>query len=75
MTGYDKKSMVLESSATAKITAQVDLDGTGHWVDYKTFELEANKPLDHQFQPEFQAYWVRFVSDTDTQASAQLSYK
>ena len=75
MTGYDKKSMVLESSSTAKITAQVDLDGTGHWVDYKTFELEANKPLEHQFQPEFQAYWVRFISDTDTKASAQLSYK
>ncbi len=75
MTGYDKKSLILESSVSAKITAQVDLDGTGHWVDYHTFKLEANKPVEHQFQPEFQAYWVRFVSDTDTQASAQLSYE
>jgi len=75
MTGYDKKHLVLESSIAAKITAQVDLDGTGHWVDYRTFKLTANKPLEHQFKPEFQAYWIRFVSDQNAAVTAQLTYR
>ena len=75
MTGYDQKTLQLRSSKNSKVTAQVDLTGTGHWVDYKTFKLEANHPIGHEFSKEFQAYWIRFISDTNATVTAQLIYQ
>jgi hypothetical protein len=74
MTGYDQKNLQLRSSKNSKVTAQIDLDGTGHWVDYKTFELEAGHLIGHEFPKEFQGYWVRFVSDKNATITAQLIY-
>ena len=74
MTGYDKKTLKLRSSENSRVTAQVDLDGTGHWVDYKTFELEKGHTIGHEFPTEFQAYWIRFVSDKNATITAQLIY-
>lgn len=75
ITGYDQKSLTLSSKDTSKITAQIDIHGDGTWVDYKNFELKANEPLDHDFPENFSAYWIRFVSDKATTASAQLTYR
>ncbi|MFT5905374.1 MAG: hypothetical protein ACI9E1_000971, partial [Cryomorphaceae bacterium] len=75
MTGFDKKSLTLTTTKPTKITAQIDLTGTGNWVDYKAFELEAGQVIQHKFPIEFQAYWIRFISGKDTKASAQLSYQ
>jgi len=75
MTGYDKKSLTLSSDTATTITAQVDLTGTGNWVNYKTFQLEAGKKVDYTFPSEFQAYWIRFSSEKEAKASAQLTYE
>ncbi|MFK7911617.1 MAG: hypothetical protein AB8F34_13600 [Akkermansiaceae bacterium] len=74
MTGYDVKVAQLRSSENSKLTAQIDLTGTGHWVDYQTFELEKNHTIGHEFPKEFQAYWIRFTSDTNATVTAQLIY-
>jgi hypothetical protein len=73
MTGFDCKSLKLTSTAPANITAQVDLTGTGTWVDYQSFRVSGE--VSHAFPTAFSAYWVRFVSDTDTTASATLTYR
>ncbi|MGC6467677.1 MAG: hypothetical protein ACON5N_19010 [Akkermansiaceae bacterium] len=76
MTGYDQKELVLSVAAPCQITAQVDISGNGDWMDYRSFNIEkANQKVSHTFPSDFQAYWIRFVCDKDTQASAQLTYR
>ena len=76
MTGYDKKALSISAAAPCKITAQVDLTGNGDWVDYETFLIEdVNQEATHTFRPDFQAYWIRFISDTATSVSAHLVYR
>jgi len=75
MSGYDQKHLSLKASSSCKITAQIDIHGNGHWVDYKTFTITPDSPSQYRFPEAFQAYWIRFVSDTPTTASAQLKYR
>ncbi|MES2924692.1 MAG: hypothetical protein V4819_24275 [Verrucomicrobiota bacterium] len=76
MTAYDEKSLKLTSEqASAQIIAQVDLTGDGQWVDYKPFIVKKGEAVEHQFPREFSAYWIRFISDRDTTASAILTYR
>jgi hypothetical protein len=75
MTAYDKKSVELISSEKAEITLQVDIDGTGLWVPYKSFKLNSAKKVKHTFPEGFSAYWVRAVSNVDTTASAIFTYE
>jgi hypothetical protein len=75
MTGFDKKSLTLITTKPTNMIAQIDLTGTGNWVDYKVFGLEAGQVIEHKFPIEFQAYWIRFISEKDTQASAQMTYQ
>jgi len=75
MTGFDQKTLQLRSSKNSKVTAQIDLTGTKNWVDYKTFELEKGHLTGHAFPKEFQAYWIRFLSDKNATITAQLIYQ
>jgi hypothetical protein len=72
MTGYDRKSLSLTSSAPATITAEIDISGTGHWVPYQAFKVDGK--TEHSFPESFQAYWIRFTSDRDITATAILTY-
>ncbi|MGI9568560.1 MAG: hypothetical protein ACR2PH_02205, partial [Desulfobulbia bacterium] len=74
MTGYDKKSVELSASNTARITLEVDIDGTGLWVPYKTFDLKPDETVSHQFPESFSAYWVRLKADKECKATAQFMY-
>lgn len=79
MTGYDKKTLQLRfddpKNNSLNITAQIDISGNGDWVDYKTWPLETSHTIGHEFPDNFQAYWIRFISDEDTHASASLFYR
>lgn len=76
MTAYDQKALSLSSSQPCTITAQVDLTGDGNWVNYQSFAIkEAGQNITHSFPPAFSAYWIRFITDSDTTASAQLTYE
>ena len=75
MTGYDKKSLTLESSEACQITAEIDISGMGDWYTYKIFTLSASEPVRHQFPEAFGAYWIRFRSDEEAIVSAQLVYQ
>lgn len=75
MTGYDKKSVQLETSKNVGVTVEIDIDGTGIWVPYKTFQLKANESVAHSFPTGFSAYWVRLISDATCQATAMFRYE
>jgi hypothetical protein len=76
MTGYDHKSLTLRASALCNITAQIDLTGTGHWVDYKTFTIQdAEQEASHTFPETFQAYWIRFTTDTSAKITTEMIYR
>ncbi len=75
MTGYDKKSLELQSSSTTTISAEIDMTGMGDWIVFKTFTLSANEPITYDFPTNFQAYWIRFTSDKKTIATAQLTFQ
>lgn len=74
MTAYDQKSVELSATSAANITLEVDIDGTGLWLPYETFELDAGECVSHDFREGFSAYWVRATSDTDTTATAWFTY-
>ncbi|NQZ59254.1 MAG: hypothetical protein HRT88_17510, partial [Lentisphaeraceae bacterium] len=75
MTGYDKKSVQLTADKNAVVTLEIDIDGTGVWVEYKSFSLSAGETLSHTFLEGFSAYWVRATSNVDTQATAWFIYE
>ncbi|NWK55256.1 discoidin domain-containing protein [Verrucomicrobiaceae bacterium N1E253] len=75
MTAYDEKSVELSAESDARITLEVDLDGTGLWVPYNIFELKAEETVTHNFPEGFSAYWVRAVSDADTTATVWFKYE
>jgi hypothetical protein len=54
---------------------EVDVDGTGMWIPYAAFELQAGEGAEHRFPDGFSAYWVRAVSDAPTTASVQFEYR
>ncbi len=75
MTGYDQKSLTLESSETTTITAEIDVTGMGDWHPYKSFKVSKSEAVKYAFPDAFQAYWIRFHSDTAATVSAQLEYQ
>ena len=75
MTAYDQKTLVLNTSNNTTITVQIDLHGDGTWVDYRFFTLSPGQPVTHSFPDSFSAYWIRFVSERKTNATALLNYR
>ncbi len=75
MTAYDKKSVVLESSQATNITLEVDIDGTGLWIPCQSISLSAGGTVNYTFPVGFSAYWVRAISEKDTEATVQFTYE
>ena len=75
MTGYDQKQVSISSSAAAKISLEVDVDGTGLWIPYRSFTLKAGESIEHTFPAGFSAYWVRAVSNAETKATVTFVYR
>ena len=75
MTGYDQKTLMLESDKNCTVTAEIDID---HWTGFhpfKTFTLKAGSRLSYKFPSGFAAHWIRFRGNKDARLSAQLIYK
>jgi hypothetical protein len=75
MCGYDRKTLTLESLKACRITAEIDITGMGEWHPYRTFELPGSEKIRYEFPDTFQAYWIRFQSDTAAVVTAQLEYR
>ena len=77
LTGYDHKTLTLShaSAAPVRFRVEVDLTGTGQWVNYRFFDVPAGQSLEHAFPAAYQAYWLRVVAESATTATAWLEYK
>jgi hypothetical protein len=73
MTGYDRKLMAIRTASPAKVRVEVDITGTGLWQPYRTFDT-SEISVQHHFPDGFNAYWIRFVADRDSVATASLKY-
>ena len=73
---YDKKSLELSHQAAkdVNITLEVDPTGNGDWMSYKTFVVKQGEPVKYEFPKDFEARWLRFISDTDARVTAWLMY-
>ncbi len=74
MTGYDKKQLTLSADAQVAVTVEIDFDHQSGWHKYRTFKLQAGETISFDFPPGFSAHWIRFSSDRDCTATAQLIY-
>jgi len=74
MTGYDRKRVSLSADTKTELTLEVDLDGTGLWVPYRSFIVSAGETVEHTFPVGFSAYWVRGVSSRDATVSVSFVY-
>jgi hypothetical protein len=75
MTGYDKKTVAMQSSVDTCITLEIDVDGTDLWIPYTSIELKAGVSVTHEFPEGFSACWVRAVSCQDTTATVMFTYE
>ncbi len=77
MTGFHKKSLLLEHNSpnTVLFTVEVDLTATGDWVAFETFSVKSGSPLVYRFPEGYSAHWVRLKSDTACQATALFTYQ
>lgn len=74
---YDNRSLQLSHDAQQPVTFTVEMDpvGTGVWMKYKEVTVAAGESFAFQFPADVQARWIRFVSNKDCNATAQLEYK
>ncbi|GEP95803.1 hypothetical protein [Chitinophaga cymbidii] len=74
---YDNRSLQLSHDAQQPVTFKVELDpvGTGVWMQYKEVTVAPGESFAFQFPADVQARWIRFVSNKDCNATAQLEYK
>ena len=75
MNGFDRKTLTLGSSVSAKFTMEVDVTGWGAWVKAGEYPLEAGVKRTFSLPRALSGYWVRFRSDRDTSATALLVYE
>jgi hypothetical protein len=77
MTGYDQKSFALSHNSAEPVTftLQVDIDGRGTWVDYRSFQVQRGETLSHQLPTGFSASWIRAKSDQSTTATLIFTYQ
>ena len=77
LTGYDRKTVTLShtTAAPVRFRVEVDLTGTGQWVNYRSFDVAAGQALAHAFPAAYQAYWLRVVAESATTATVWLDYK
>ena len=76
MTGFDETCIHLEHDADepVSVAVEVDFDGTHQWRQYEEFVIDEGKYVSHSFPSGFSAHWVRFQTDTDCTATAQVTH-
>ncbi|MBI5691953.1 MAG: hypothetical protein HZC55_17870 [Verrucomicrobia bacterium] len=77
LTGYDRKALTVShrASTPVRFKVEIDLTGTGVWVEYTTLTAAPGQSTVHDFPAGFQAYWLRISADTSTTATAWLVYE
>lgn len=76
MTGYDKKTLILQADKDVTITLWVSIS---HYLKqkfaFKEFKLKAGEEIKYVFPKEFSAHWVYLSADKDCSATGQFIYE
>ncbi|MDP4188671.1 MAG: hypothetical protein Q8905_11520, partial [Bacteroidota bacterium] len=74
---YDQRELSISHDANEPVqfTIQVDPVGDGPWMTYKTVTVAPGKTYHYTFPGDFQARWIRFVSDKKCKATTWLKYR
>lgn len=74
---YDKKELTLSHNSQKDVTFTIEVDptGNGKWMKYTTLTVKPGENLTHELKDPFQARWIRFSADANTNATAWLEYK
>lgn len=74
---YDRKDLTLSHNfpGTVIFTIEVEPVGHGPWMRYRQISVPKGKKISFTFPDEFQARWVRFVSNRNCKATAWLEYR
>ena len=77
MTGYDKKRVLIEHTASAPvaITVEVDVANDCKWYSYTTLQVDPGRTLEYRFPDAFGAHWVRLTAGTACTVSAEFRYE
>lgn len=75
LTGYQARSVTVETRAGAEVTLEVDLDGTGVWVEWTRVRGEPGKARTLAIPDSLGAYWIRARADREDVATVQLDYR
>lgn len=75
MTGYDQKSLVIESDVDTQIVIEVDVDHQSGWHRYQLLDVKANEASLHEFPTAFSAHWVRLTSSANAMITADFTYQ
>ncbi|TDB62746.1 hypothetical protein [Arundinibacter roseus] len=74
---YDQKSLKLSHNAQQPVTFRMEVNPIGHgpWMTYQELTVKPGETLDFTFPKEFQARWIRFMTNQPCEATAWLTYK
>ena len=74
---YDKKSLEISHDSNQLVTFKIEVEPIGHgpWMLYKEVTVKPGEKFKHEFSDNFQARWIRFISDKNCNATAWLEYK
>jgi len=74
---YDKRGLNIshDSKKTVIFTIEVEPIGHGPWMNYKVVTVAPGQSFKYNFPDSFQSRWIRFVADTDCNATAWLKYE
>ncbi|MGC9343028.1 MAG: hypothetical protein ACP5E3_10030, partial [Bacteroidales bacterium] len=74
---YDKRSLLLTHNSNQNVIFRLEVEPIGHgpWMKYMEIEVKAGEEYTYQFPDDFEARWIRFITDSDTRATTFLVYE
>lgn len=73
---YDHKTLSMSHKSKKDVTFHIEVDptGNGDWMEYSVTTVKPGQTFTYTFPKSFQARWIRFVADADTEATTWLEY-
>ena len=74
---YDQRKLSIshQSKKPVTFTIQVEPIGHGPWMNYKMVTVAPGQSFNFTFPGSFQSRWIRFMADTDCNATTWLKYE
>ncbi|MCY1718963.1 hypothetical protein OU798_01330 [Prolixibacteraceae bacterium Z1-6] len=73
---YDKKALKISHESGVPVSFNIEVEPIGHgpWMVYKKVTVQPGETFKFEFPENFQARWIRFVTDKDCTATTYLLY-